>query len=106
MVCGSVCGHPNKIWRKLGGKRGGGWSCCNQGPDVRTWWPDVRGSWAGCPGSGSMDELDELRGEKSISGQNSGDFGDVNGRDDGGKARSTRGTTNPWIKSNKTSSHQ
>ena len=30
--------------------------------------------WAGCPGSGSVDELEEHRVERSNPGQNSGDF--------------------------------
>ena len=41
MVCGSVCGLLNKVGRKLGGKRSGGWKFCCQGPDVRGG-PDVR----------------------------------------------------------------
>ena len=47
---------------------------------------------AGCPGSGSADELDELRVERSNPGQNSEDFVDANWGKDGGKARSTRNT--------------
>ena len=40
--------------------------------------PDVRGSWAGCPGSGSVDKLEEHRVERSNPGQNSEDFVDGN----------------------------
>ena len=43
------------------------------------------GQVAGCPGSRSVDELDELRGENSKPGQYSGDFVDGNCEDDGGK---------------------
>ena len=47
-------------------------------------WPDVRGR-AGCPGSGPVDELEELSVEEANSGQNSGDFVDGNWGKDGGK---------------------
>ena len=43
---------------------------------------------AGCPGSGSVDELEEHRVERSNPGQNSEDFVDGNW----GKARSTCNT--------------
>ena len=36
------------------------------------------GCRAGCPGSGSLDELEELRVEEANSGKNSGDFVDGN----------------------------
>jgi hypothetical protein len=85
VLCGSGNGHRNKIGRKLGGKWGGGWCCCCQGPDVRAGWPDVRGSRAGCPGSGSVDELDELRVDRSNPGQNSEDFVDGNWGKGGGE---------------------
>ena len=60
-----------------GGEYGlNGGECCCQGPDV----------WgAGCPGCGSVDELDEHRVEKSNPGQNSEDFVDGNWGKDGGK---------------------
>jgi hypothetical protein len=48
-------------------------------------WPDVRGSRAGCPGSGSVDELDELRVDRSNPGQNSEDFVDGNWEKGGGE---------------------
>ena len=63
-------------------------------------------SGAGCPGSGSVDELEEHRVERSNLGQNSEDFVDGNWGKDGEKARSTCNIRNPRIKSNKTSSHQ
>ena len=40
---------------------------------------------AGCPGSGFVDELEELRVEEANSGQNSGDFVDGNWGKYGGK---------------------
>ena len=40
---------------------------------------------AGCPGSGSVDKLEEHRLERSNSGQNSEDFVDGNWGKDGGK---------------------
>ena len=43
-------------------------------PGFRAGCPGV----TGCPGSGSVDELDELRVEEANSGQNSGDFVDGN----------------------------
>ena len=75
VVCGSVCGLRNKIGRKLGGKRSGGWSLCCQGPDVQA-------GRAGCPGSGSVDEH---RVERSNPGRNSEDFVDGNWGKDGEK---------------------
>ena len=45
----------------------------------------MSGGRAGCPGSGSVDELEELRVEEQNSGQNSGDFVDGNWGKDGGK---------------------
>ena len=47
--------------------------------------PDVRGSRAGCSGSGFVDKLDELRGGKATLGQNSDDLVDGNCGEDGGK---------------------
>ena len=44
-----------------------------------------RGCLARCPGSGSVDELEEHRVERSNPGQNSEDFVDGNWGKDGGK---------------------
>ena len=75
--------------------------------------PDVRGGRcpglrAGCPGSKSEDELEELDFGAEID-----DFGgkiaEISWMESGqnwGKDRSTSNKLNPWIKSNKTSSHQ
>ena len=63
---------------------------------------------AGCPGSKSEDELEELDLGAEID-----DFkvkiGEISWMEDGetwGNARSTRNQANPWIKINKTSSNQ
>ena len=48
-------------------------------------WMEVMLLGAGCPGSLSVDELEELRMEKANSGQNLGDFVDGNWGKDGGK---------------------
>ena len=68
----------------------------------------MSGARAGCPGSKSEDELEELDFGAEID-----DFGgkiaEISWMEIGensGKARSTQDTTNPWIKINKTSSHQ
>jgi hypothetical protein len=61
---------------------------------------------ARCPGSGSMDELEELRVEKAKIGAKFGRFCGRKLRKRWGKARSTCNTRNPRIKSNETSSHQ
>ena len=45
----------------------------------------MSGGRAGCLGSGSVDELEELRLEEANSGQNSRDFLDGNWGKDGGK---------------------
>ena len=45
----------------------------------------MSGGQAGCPGSGSVDELEELRVERSNPGQNSDDFVDENWGKDGEK---------------------
>ena len=45
----------------------------------------MSGLRAGCPGSGSVDELDEHRVERSNPGQNSEDFVDENWGEDGEK---------------------
>ena len=47
--------------------------------------PDVRAVRAGCPGSGSVDEFEEHRMERSNPGQNSEDFVDGNWGKDGEK---------------------
>ena len=100
MVCGSVCGHRDKIGRKLAGKRSGGWKSCCQGPDVRA---DGRMS-----GPGRMSGLGirrTPRGEVK-SGAKFGRFCGWNLGKRWGKARSSCNIRNPRIKSNKTSSHQ
>ena len=63
------------------------------------------GPRARCPGHGSVDELGRYRGNQKISGKNRG----IPLMELGEKlvgARSTSKTSNPQIKSNKTSSHQ
>ena len=59
-VCGSICGHQNKIWRKMGGKWAVERKWCCQGPDIRG---------AGCPGSESMDGFEDLREARSNPGK-------------------------------------
>jgi hypothetical protein len=111
VVCGSVCGLRNKIGRKLGGKRSGGWKRCCQGPDVRA---DGRMS-----GPGRMSGLSSRMSGRWIRGRtrrtprgevkSGAKFEGICGWNLGkrwGKARSTCNTRNPRIKSNKTSSHQ
>ena len=50
---------------------------------VQTGRPDIRAGRAGCPGFGSVDELDELCVERSNPRKNSGDFVDGNWGKDG-----------------------
>ena len=73
--------------------------------------PDVRG--AGCPvdmgwmsGLWTGDEHAELHGKNCNSGEKFRRIGGQKLRERWGKARSTRCKSDPWIKSNKTSSHQ
>ena len=68
----------------------------------------MSGGRAGCPGSKSEDELEELDFVAEID-----DFGGkigwiswMEGGETWGDARSTRNQANPWIKINKTSSNQ
>ena len=69
----------------------------------------MSGLRAGCPGSKSEDELEELDFGAKID-DFKGKIGEISwmeGEETCGDARSTRNTRrNPWIKSNKTSSNQ
>ena len=109
-VCGSKRGHRGKIGRKYAemAREGG----------VATARGRMSGPVAGCPVRrmsgefGRMSVLwigdghDELHGKKGNSGAKFGRIGGWKSRERWGKARSTRCKADPWIKSNKTSSHQ
>ena len=67
----------------------------------------MSGGQAGCPGSKSEDELEELDVGAEID-DFKGKFGEISWMECGenwGKARSTRNQAKPWIKINKTSSN-
>ena len=66
-------------------------------------WMEVMLPGAGCPGSGSVDELDELRVERSNLGQNSGEF--VDGNCGKGREKLDQPTTHEIRGSNPTKLH-
>ena len=121
MSGGGVCG---KRWGYAEVSMGTG---ANLGESMRKWLGRVELllPGAGCPGllsdvrcagcpvdSGRMsglwigDEHDELHGKNCNSGAKFGRNGGWKSRERWGKSRSTRCKADPWIKSNKTSSHQ
>ena len=102
---GSKLGETRLKWVQ------GEWSCCCQGPDVwascrMSGTPDARWTRGGCPGSWNGDEHDELHGKNCYSGAKFRQIGGWKSRERWWKSRSTRCKADPWIKSNKTSSHQ
>ena len=71
------------------------------GPDVRGYGPDVR---APNPRMNSRNSI--LRAEIDDFGGKIGEISWMESGENWGKARSNSNKANPWIKSNKTSSHQ
>ena len=110
VVCGSKRGHRGKIgetrqkWMRWMELLLPGAECPGQWTDVRdVGFPVDTG---GCPGSWIGDEHEERHVKNCNSGAKFGRIGGWKSWERWGKARSTRCKADPWIKSNKTSSHQ
>ena len=101
---------PGQNWVKLCGKWRGGWSAAARGqmsgPVAGCPGRQMSGDSGGCPGAWIVAERDELHGKKGNSGAKFRRNRGWKLRERWGKARSTRCKADPWIKSNKTSSHQ